>query len=137
MATNYARGRAFEYRVRDYYKKKGWYVVRSAGSKTITDLIAIGKDGTVHFIQCKKDRKIPTRELIDLLEQSMTYKAVPVVAGQNGRKIKLVIPTITGNVDITDVLGEGKLQINISSITKSTPVLTKALSESSKTLYTF
>lgn len=42
MATNYARGRAFEYRVRDRLKKDGAaYVMRAAQSKGIVDLLAL------------------------------------------------------------------------------------------------
>lgn len=48
MATNYSRGRAFEYRVRDKLKKRGAaYVMRAAQSKGIADLLALWpvKDG--------------------------------------------------------------------------------------------
>ena len=42
MATNYQRGRAFEYRVRDRLKKDGAaYVMRAAQSKGIVDLLAL------------------------------------------------------------------------------------------------
>jgi len=37
----YARGRAFEYKVRDEFVAKGYFVLRSAGSKTIVDLLAL------------------------------------------------------------------------------------------------
>lgn len=42
VATNYQRGRAFEYRVRDRLKKDGAaYVMRAAQSKGIVDLLAL------------------------------------------------------------------------------------------------
>jgi hypothetical protein len=42
VATNYQRGRAFEYRVRDRLKKDGAaYVMRAAQSKGIADLLAL------------------------------------------------------------------------------------------------
>ena len=38
---NYNSGRNFEYRTKKYLEQKGYYVMRSAGSKTAFDLIAI------------------------------------------------------------------------------------------------
>lgn len=56
--TIYSRGRAFEYRVRDFLKRNGWFVIRSAGSKTPVDLAAFKSNRTV-FLQCKAS-KTPT-----------------------------------------------------------------------------
>lgn len=51
--TNYTRGRSFEYKVRNYFKDLGWVVVRSAGSKTKADLVAM-KSGITLLVQCKR-----------------------------------------------------------------------------------
>jgi Holliday junction resolvase len=40
MPTQYERGRNFEYRIKAYLEKKGYRVIRSAGSHTPIDLIA-------------------------------------------------------------------------------------------------
>lgn len=48
----YARGRQFEYRVRNFLRALGWVVFRSAGSHTCVDLTAL-KPGYVLLVQCK------------------------------------------------------------------------------------
>jgi len=77
MATNYERGRAFEYRVRDALKLNGAVaVVRSAGSKTKIDLVALFPildspsyegDMEVWIVQCKRDGNLPADEREELL----------------------------------------------------------------------
>lgn len=100
MTTNYHKGRRFEYRVRDLYRKHGWYVLRSAGSKTVTDLVAIGTNGTVHFIQCKADGKISVEELIELVSTALHYSSIPVVAVRHGRKLKLFLPRPSSPIEL-------------------------------------
>ena len=56
MSNRYASGRAFEWRRRDYYKTPGYFVVRSAGSKTAVDLVCLHPNGRVLAVQCKKVR---------------------------------------------------------------------------------
>ena len=59
--TAYRRGRAFEYRVRNYYQKLGYYVIRSYASKGPQDLTCIKKIISCHdcvtsevlLVQCK------------------------------------------------------------------------------------
>jgi hypothetical protein len=58
--TGYNQGRVFEYLVRDVYKKNGFTVIRSAGSKSPIDLMAWKeKEGEINvdLIQCKKETK--------------------------------------------------------------------------------
>ena len=73
MNKNYNSGRTFEYRVKQYLEKKGYYVMRSAGSKSPFDLIAVqtkGKQSThgTLLIQCKHGAKISKRERENLLK---------------------------------------------------------------------
>ncbi|GAF94020.1 unnamed protein product, partial [marine sediment metagenome] len=49
---NYRSGRNFEYRVKKYLEEKGYYVMRSAGSKSPFDLVAVS-DVHLLLIQCK------------------------------------------------------------------------------------
>jgi len=49
---NYNRGRRFEYRVKKFFEDLGFYVVRSAGSKGLADLVII-KNGESRLVQCK------------------------------------------------------------------------------------
>lgn len=52
--TNYQAGTRFEHRVRDRLRARGFEVVRSAGSKTGVDLVAIGHQ-RVWLVQCKRN----------------------------------------------------------------------------------
>ena len=51
--NNYAKGRAFEYRVKKALEERGYYVIRSAGSHSITDLLAFDSKCRIYLIQCK------------------------------------------------------------------------------------
>lgn len=94
MATNYSRGRAFEYRVRDLMKERGaLLVVRAAGSHTPADLVAIFP-WEVALIQCKRDGKLPKGEQESLVAIARAAPAQNIVcyhakAGPNGRGIDL------------------------------------------------
>lgn len=52
VASQYRRGRDFEYAVRDDLRACGYEVVRSAGSKTKIDLVGIAP-GELLLVQCK------------------------------------------------------------------------------------
>jgi Holliday junction resolvase len=101
--TNYARGRAFEYRVRKELRSKGYVVIRSASSKGAADLVAIrpyttaaaemlGRDIRSHwilFVQCKLSAAaMPPVEWNALCKLAEAALAVPVlaVAGGAGNK---------------------------------------------------
>lgn len=100
MTTNYARGRAFEYRVRDaLYAKGAVYVARSAGSHTKVDLLALWPQDFAIFgdtrrppwiVQCKRDGRLPADErdaIIDIAKQT-GVEAVLAAAGPKGRGIE-------------------------------------------------
>lgn len=50
--TNYASGRRLEWKMKGYFQSLGFFVVRSAGSRSPVDLIAIGSNRLL-LIQCK------------------------------------------------------------------------------------
>lgn len=109
MVTNYQRGRQFEYRVRDLYKKHGWYVLRSAGSKTVTDLVAISQGGaSIHFIQCKADGKVSLKEIRELIEKALQYSSIPVLAVKKKRKVTLILPDPEQPVELVLGLHQGQ-----------------------------
>lgn len=67
--VNYRRGRAKEYRIKKKYEKCGYYVIRTAGSHGVCDLVAFGRDKKVIPIQVKPrggyikpDEKIKIKE---------------------------------------------------------------------------
>jgi len=85
--TAYKKGRAFEYRVRNYYEKLGYYVRRSYASKGIEDLIAIkARDcitSEVLLIQCKHNQKyvpLSKKEKSNLIKLSVQTGGIPVHA---------------------------------------------------------
>ena len=62
--TNYVKGRTLEYEVMNLFKSAGWKVVRSAGSHSPFDLVAIKQTTTKHketwlvvFAQCKVKKR--------------------------------------------------------------------------------
>jgi hypothetical protein len=59
MNKNYIRGRNKEYLAKKQLEEKGFYVVRSAGSKSCTDLIAITSDRVI-LLQIKTTKKALT-----------------------------------------------------------------------------
>lgn len=101
MATNYQRGRAFEYRARNKLLAMGAvYVMRAAQSKGAADLIALWpKDEFVYYgiggrapwlVQCKRGTgRISPAEREILKNIAREAGAVPVQAlpGPNGRGV--------------------------------------------------
>jgi len=99
VATNYQRGRAFEYRVRDRLLKDGaTYVMRAASSKGAADLIALWPatfyDTThmqVWLVQCKRGKgRLTALDAEELIAIGHETGAVPVLArpGANGRGVE-------------------------------------------------
>jgi Holliday junction resolvase len=65
-STRYRIGADFERLVKSRFEDAGYVVIRSAGSKSKIDLVAL-KNGVVPiFIQCKKDGKITESEMREL-----------------------------------------------------------------------
>lgn len=94
----YRLGRQFEYHVRDLFRKHGFVVLRSAGSKTIIDLIAVSKEVGTIFVQCKRSGCIVSREWNELFSLASAVGAISVLAERpTGRGIKLW--TMTGLKD--------------------------------------
>lgn len=52
MTTSYHKGRAFEYQVATYLRRRGFTVTRAAGSHSPYDLIAYDRKRCLH-VQCK------------------------------------------------------------------------------------
>ena len=80
MVTNYERGRAFEYKVKRYLEKRGYFVVRSAGSR-FPDLIAI-KNGKVLAIEVKnhKPSDAVIQEVEERAHELLRYGITPCLA---------------------------------------------------------
>ncbi len=85
--SNYHRGRDLEHRVRTHLRDEGYEVLRTAGSKSKVDLVAI-KTGQILFVQCKRSGSLPPAEWNALWDLAAMAGAVPVLAEQltRGRK---------------------------------------------------
>lgn len=73
----YPAGKRFEYRARDVLRKRGYWVLRSPGSRGPVDLVAI-KKGEVLLVQCKLNGQISNRDkdILSELAESIGAKAV-------------------------------------------------------------
>lgn len=82
MATNYRRGYDLERRLRKRLEAKGWFVIRSAGSKTPVDLVAF--NGCRHaFVQCSRV-PLPMAKRQALVTLAERYGAIPLAGGPYG-----------------------------------------------------
>ncbi len=75
----YITGRAFEHELKEYLKKDGWFVVRSAGSKK-PDLVA-AKNVKIMVIECKVTKE--KKAYLDK-EEVQNLKAVAEAFGGEG-----------------------------------------------------
>ena len=89
LMTNYEKGRRFEYRVRDLFKKHGFVVIRAAQSKPI-DLVCL-KDGKSILVECKTNKKaLNKNKKKELLTMAINSKAIPILAYREKRKVRLL-----------------------------------------------
>jgi hypothetical protein len=86
--TKYEQGRALEHRVRALLVEAGFLVVRSAGSKSVADLVALPRSGrgpqwapgAPWLVQCKRGGVLGPAEWNDLVREALSVSAVPVMA---------------------------------------------------------
>ena len=83
--SKYSRGAAFERRVKLSYQLRGWYVMRSAGSKGLCDLIAF-KGGEVHLLQLKVSGKMTPLERCQLYELARENKFQAILVTRDNKK---------------------------------------------------
>ena len=115
---NYQIGRRFEYRVQNYFRKFGYYVVRSYASKGLLDLIAIppntlGWTGSVRRqkktvgVQCKKTKDgkgyVSREEMKSLIENEDKWEMTILIAWSD-KKRRLKFRTVKGKAFSKQVL---------------------------------
>lgn len=91
----YDSGRAFEYRAKAYLERRGFKVVRSAGSHGPIDLLAGRHEATIPFtfgtrlaVQCKHGRsKFSAKDAAELIEWASAFDAIPILISNDGRKL--------------------------------------------------
>lgn len=91
---HYESGRRFEYRIKNHLERIGYYVIRSAGSKGIADLVAIipvGNHSKVFLIQVKTgNANINAQEKQILIEKATQLNAIPVLVRNINHKMYFV-----------------------------------------------
>jgi Holliday junction resolvase len=65
MTSAYQKGRSYEYSIMRGYAKKGLYVIRSAGSHGLFDIVAFDNE-SIYFACCRK-RRWSEREIQEVL----------------------------------------------------------------------
>ena len=86
--SNYEGGRRFEYRIRDLFRRNGYFVVRAAQSKPI-DLVCL-RNGRSVLVECKAGRSFLGRERKrELLELAKQAGASVVLARRRRRTVEL------------------------------------------------
>lgn len=96
MVNQYSRGRNLEYATRDLLIEQGFWVMRSAGSKTVVDLIALREDHAL-MVQCKLRGLISPDERKELLRVAKLIQAVPVVASKVAGSSEILFHQLTGD----------------------------------------
>jgi len=84
--SNYSRGADFERRVQRYFEKLGYLVIRSAGSHTLVDLVAL-RAGEVKLIQCKLDGVLSVAERQQLGELARETGCQVYLISRQGKKM--------------------------------------------------
>lgn len=87
--SNYEIGRRLEYRIRDLFRRNGYFVVRAAQSKPI-DLVCL-RQGRSVLVECKAGSSFLGKERrIELLELAKQAGAAVVLARRKRRKVELI-----------------------------------------------
>ncbi len=103
-SRNYVIGRRFEYRVQAFFRKLGYYVIRSYGSKGLFDLIAVPpRDEATQnkypirpfLIQCKNHGVLPKKELDNLIKNDK-WQGLIVIAFSQKKTRKLMFRNLSG-----------------------------------------
>ncbi len=89
MKTAYRKGRRAEYQLKKKLEDEGWFVVRSAGSRGVVDLVAL-KDDQVMLIQVQTHRYISSDKRQHLQELLRHVKGKVVVAVRHGPQWKFL-----------------------------------------------
>jgi Holliday junction resolvase len=93
--TNYQKGANFERLVLKDLRNKGWLAIRSAGSHSKIDILAV-KEGLIRAIQCKTDGVISKEDREIMIHNWELHKAVPILAKKVKSKIIYTLITEGG-----------------------------------------
>lgn len=97
MSTNYRNGAAFENQVKKDMEANGYAVVRSAGSHSPADLVAMRKGRVTLGIQCKRNGRLDPDEWNEFCDWCNLAGIAPILAEKVRSGIKYHL--ITGKKD--------------------------------------
>ena len=87
MATNYQKGYAFEYKCRNYWRRKGWSCDRTPASKTPYDLTCVRRTAdnhqTVLRVQCQKHPPFSRKKIEALIQWCAKESSHPLLQWDN------------------------------------------------------
>ncbi len=86
----YTAGRRFEYEVRDHLEGIGAFCMRSAGSKTPVDILAVWK-GDALFVQCKASDWHEVNAWNEFIDLAELHGATPIFATKRDGTLKLYL----------------------------------------------
>jgi Holliday junction resolvase len=98
MTSRYQQGTQFEYRTKKDLERYGYSVVRSAGSHSPTDLIAMF-DGMTYCIQCKKGGVLPPKEWNEFYDWCENAGARPILASKGPFGSGIIYHRLTSRKD--------------------------------------
>ncbi len=93
---NYVKGATFERKIKDKYERQGYLVIRSAGSHSVADLIAIPPKNIIGLkpilIQCKvtsqKTSHRLIKEMLPLRKTAIKYDCEAVLVVKLKKRIE-------------------------------------------------
>lgn len=99
LSKRYKQGRQFEYEVRNYYRNKDYFVLRSPASLGPVDLVAL-KMNEILLIQCKvRHRYLRPKAKELIIELAKSIGAKPMIAYRDkGMKVKLITEDSKDNI---------------------------------------
>ncbi len=89
---SYDKGRKFEYKVRDFFREKGWFCIRQAKS-SFPDLF-VSKESDLFAIECKVNKYLSKEETRKMVELEEVYKIPALRAWPKkikGRTVEIVL----------------------------------------------
>ena len=92
---NKRNGTVRENRVKELLEDDGYFVVRSAGSGGVADLVAL-KPGQVLLVQCKSEAYLAPAEWNDLWFVAENVRAVPIHAAKLPGSRQVIWHRLTG-----------------------------------------
>lgn len=98
MATNYSRGAEFERKVARDLEGHGYVWVRSAGSHSPADILAL-RVGETLAVQCKRNGRLDPEEWNEFYCWAALAGATPILASKGPRGSGIIYSRLTSRKD--------------------------------------